>query len=119
MDFDLTEEQSMLKDSLNRLLADTYGFEQRRRHMAAPEGWSGEMWGRYAEMGLMALPFDEADGGLGGLDRGDHDRDGGDGPGAGAGALFPDRGAGRSHAALRAPARTSAPNTCRRSQTAR
>ena len=66
MDFDLTEEQSMLKDSLNRLLADTYGFEQRRRHMAAPEGWSGEMWGRYAEMGLMALPFDEADGGLGG-----------------------------------------------------
>jgi len=66
VDFDLTEEQSMLKDSLNRLLADTYGFEQRRRHMAAPEGWSGEMWGRYAEMGLMALPFDEADGGLGG-----------------------------------------------------
>ena len=66
MDFDLTEEQSMLKDSLNRLLADTYGFEQRKKYMAAPEGWSGEMWGRYAEMGLMALPFAEADRGLGG-----------------------------------------------------
>jgi pimeloyl-CoA dehydrogenase small subunit len=66
MDFDLTEEQSMLKDSLKRLLTDNYGFEQRRKYMAAAEGWSGEMWGRYAEMGLMALPFDEADGGLGG-----------------------------------------------------
>ena len=66
MDFDLTEEQSILKDSLQRLLADTYGFEQRRKYMETPEGWSGEMWGRYAEMGLMALPFAEADGGLGG-----------------------------------------------------
>jgi pimeloyl-CoA dehydrogenase small subunit len=66
MDFDLTEEQSMLKDSVQRLLADNYGFEERRKHMASPEGWSTEMWGRYAEMGLMALPFAEADGGLGG-----------------------------------------------------
>ena len=65
MDFDLSEEQSILKDSLDRLLADKYGFEERKRHMASPEGWSAEMWGRYAEMGLMALPFAEADGGLG------------------------------------------------------
>jgi pimeloyl-CoA dehydrogenase small subunit len=66
MDFDLTEEQSILKDSLDRLLADRYGFEDRKRHMAAPEGWSAQMWASYAEMGLMALPFAEADGGLGG-----------------------------------------------------
>lgn len=66
MDFDLTEEQSILKDSLDRLLADTYGFEERKRFMASPEGWSAEMWGRYAEMGLMALPFAEDDGGIGG-----------------------------------------------------
>lgn len=66
MDFDLTEEQSILRDSLDRLLAEHYGFEERRRIMASPEGFSGEMWGRYAEMGLMALPFAEADGGLGG-----------------------------------------------------
>ena len=66
MDFDLSEEQSILKDSLDRLLADNYGFEQRRKHMAAPEGWSAEMWSRYAEIGLMALPFAEADGGIGG-----------------------------------------------------
>ncbi|MGN6471734.1 MAG: acyl-CoA dehydrogenase family protein [Rhizobiaceae bacterium] len=66
MDFELSEEQSILKDSLARLLADNYGFEQRRKHMAAPEGWSAEMWGKYAEMGLMALPFAEEDGGIGG-----------------------------------------------------
>src|SRR5690606_1546003 len=66
MDFDLTGEQSILKDSLDRLLADRYGFEDRKRHMAAPEGWSAPMWASYAEMGLMALPFAEADGGLGG-----------------------------------------------------
>jgi pimeloyl-CoA dehydrogenase small subunit len=66
MDFEFSEEQSILKDSLARLLADNYGFEQRKKHMAAPEGWSADMWGKYAEMGLMALPFSEEDGGIGG-----------------------------------------------------
>lgn len=66
MDFDLTEEQSILKDSLDRLLAAGYGFEQRKRAMGSPEGWSAEMWRSYAEMGLMALPFSEEDGGIGG-----------------------------------------------------
>jgi pimeloyl-CoA dehydrogenase small subunit len=66
MDFDFTEEQSMLRDSLDRLLADKYDFEKRKAIMAQPEGWSAEMWNAYAEMGLMALPFAEEDGGLGG-----------------------------------------------------
>lgn len=66
MDFDLSEEQSILKDSLDRLLADRYGFEERKRHMASPEGWSADMWNAQAEMGLMALPFAEEDGGIGG-----------------------------------------------------
>ncbi|MAW86320.1 MAG: pimeloyl-CoA dehydrogenase small subunit [Phyllobacteriaceae bacterium] len=66
MDFDLSEEQSMLKDGLDRMLANEYGFESRRKHMAEPEGYSQAMWERYAEMGLMMLPFAEADGGLGG-----------------------------------------------------
>jgi pimeloyl-CoA dehydrogenase small subunit len=66
VDFDLSEEQSILKDSLERLLADRYGFEERKRHMASPEGWSADMWRQYAEMGLMALPFSEEEGGIGG-----------------------------------------------------
>ncbi len=66
MNFDLTEEQSILKDSLEKLLSDKYGFEERKRHMAAPEGWSADVWNALAEMGLMALPFAEEDGGIGG-----------------------------------------------------
>lgn len=66
MDFDFSDEQTLLKDQLDRLLADRYGFEERKRAMASPEGFSAEMWARYAEMGLMALPFAEDDGGIGG-----------------------------------------------------
>ncbi|MBX3531463.1 MAG: acyl-CoA dehydrogenase family protein [Rhizobiaceae bacterium] len=66
MDFDLSEEQSLLKDSIERLLKDRYGFEQRKAVLASAEGYSAEMWRGFAEMGLTALPFAEADGGLGG-----------------------------------------------------
>ena len=66
MDFDLTEEQRLLQDSLARLLADRYGFEQRKEYMKAPEGWSREMWSSYAELGLLGLPFSEEEGGFGG-----------------------------------------------------
>lgn len=66
MDFDLSEEQSILKDSITRLLADKYSFEDRNKYLASPEGWSPAVWNSFAEMGLMALPFAEADGGLGG-----------------------------------------------------
>jgi pimeloyl-CoA dehydrogenase small subunit len=66
MDFDLTEEQSLIRDQLDRLLSDRYGFEARKRYMEAPEGFGAEMWAAYAEMGLMALPFAEEHGGIGG-----------------------------------------------------
>jgi pimeloyl-CoA dehydrogenase small subunit len=66
MDFDLTEEQRLLQDSLARLLADRYGFEQRKEYMKSPEGWSREMWSSYAELGLLGLPFSEEEGGFGG-----------------------------------------------------
>lgn len=66
MDFDLTEDQTLLVDSVRRMLADQYGFEQRRAHMKSIEGWSTAMWSAYAEQGLLGLPFEEADGGFGG-----------------------------------------------------
>ena len=66
MDFDLTEEQRMLKDSVDRWIAENYSFEQRSRHMKCPEGWDREVWTQYAELGLLGLPFAEDDGGLGG-----------------------------------------------------
>ncbi len=66
MDFDLSEEQRLLKDSIDRLLADRYDFEQRKRFRQTDEGWSREIWSQYAELGLLALPFAEEHGGFGG-----------------------------------------------------
>ena len=66
MDFDLSEEQTMLKDSVERLLKDQYDFEARGKYRAGESGFSEKMWNQYAELGLLALPFAEEDGGIGG-----------------------------------------------------
>jgi pimeloyl-CoA dehydrogenase small subunit len=66
MDFEYTEEQRLLRESLDRLLGDSYEFAQRKAYMAAPEGFSRAMWAQYAELGLLGLPFAEAQGGFGG-----------------------------------------------------
>ena len=66
MDFEFTDEQRLLRDSVDRLLADHYGFAQRRGYLAEPEGWSTALWSRYAEQGLLGLPFAEEYGGFGG-----------------------------------------------------
>ena len=66
MDFDLTDEQRLLKDSVERLVADHYQFEQRKKYMAEPDGWSAAVWQQYAELGLLGLPFAEQYGGFGG-----------------------------------------------------
>ncbi|MGY3546273.1 pimeloyl-CoA dehydrogenase small subunit [Bradyrhizobium sp. USDA 4472] len=66
MDFDLTEEQRLLKDSIDGLLTDCYDFESRKKYMKEKGGWSRAVWGKLAEQGLLGLPFSEADGGFGG-----------------------------------------------------
>jgi pimeloyl-CoA dehydrogenase small subunit len=66
MDFTLTDEQRLLKESVERLLADRYGFDARQRFMSEPEGWSRALWRDYADLGLLALPFEEKHGGIGG-----------------------------------------------------
>jgi len=66
MDFDLSEEQRLLKESLDRLLGDRYAFERRKSYGQSPEGWSRELWGQYAELGLLGLPFAEQYGGSAG-----------------------------------------------------
>jgi pimeloyl-CoA dehydrogenase small subunit len=65
MDFDLTEEQRLLRDSVDGLLTDAYEFEQRKKYMKEKGGWSKAIWGKLAEQGLLGLPFAEADGGFG------------------------------------------------------
>ena len=66
MDFEFTEEQRLLRESLDRLLGDSYEFAQRKVYLAEPEGFSRAMWARYAELGLLGLPFAEEHGGFGG-----------------------------------------------------
>ncbi len=66
MDFALTEEQQILRHSVERLFADHYAFEARKRYMQEPEGWSRALWARYAELGLLGLPFAEEHGGSAG-----------------------------------------------------
>jgi pimeloyl-CoA dehydrogenase small subunit len=65
MDFDLSEEQRLLKESVDGLLGDSYDFEQRKKYMAEQGGWSKTIWNKLAEQGLLGLPFSEQDGGFG------------------------------------------------------
>ncbi|MBV8664452.1 MAG: acyl-CoA dehydrogenase family protein [Hyphomicrobiales bacterium] len=66
MDFDLSEEQRLLADNVARLLKDHYSFENRKTYQGTALGFSEELWRRYAELGLLGLPFSEEDGGFGG-----------------------------------------------------
>ena len=66
MDFRYTEEQQALQETLQRFIARDYGFEQRRKLVASPRGFSDEAWAQYAELGLLGLPFPEEYGGLNG-----------------------------------------------------
>jgi len=66
MDFDISDDQRLLKDSVERMLADRYDFETRNKYRKENNGFSKEMWAQFAELGLLALPFAEEDGGFGG-----------------------------------------------------
>src|ERR1700730_15058022 len=65
MDFDLSEEQRLLKESVDGLLGSSYDFDARKKYMAEKGGWSKAVWGKLAEQGLLGLPFSEDDGGFG------------------------------------------------------
>ena len=66
MDFSVTEEQSMLADSVARFIDHDYDFETRQKIAESELGYSADMWRTFAELGWTAVTFDEADGGLGG-----------------------------------------------------
>ena len=67
MDFNFTEEQTMLRDMLSRYLADTYTFDARQKVVHGGKGWNPAVWQAFAEeLGVLGAPFAEAHGGLGG-----------------------------------------------------
>ena len=65
MDIQFTDEQQLLRDSIQRLLRDRYDFDTRCKIIATEEGWSRKHWDAFAELGLLAAPFPEEYGGLG------------------------------------------------------
>jgi alkylation response protein AidB-like acyl-CoA dehydrogenase len=66
MHFQHTEERQMLADALGRFIAGEYGFATRTAVAASPEGYSPDLWQRFAELGAIGALFREADGGFGG-----------------------------------------------------
>jgi alkylation response protein AidB-like acyl-CoA dehydrogenase len=66
MDFNYSNEQMALQETLQRFIGRDYGFERRRELARSTLGFSAEAWAQYAELGLLSLPFPEEFGGLGG-----------------------------------------------------
>jgi alkylation response protein AidB-like acyl-CoA dehydrogenase len=66
MNFDLNDEQRLLAESVNRFIAEQYGFDERNKGMRGSQGWRPEIWRQMAELGLLGLPFSEEDGGFAG-----------------------------------------------------
>jgi alkylation response protein AidB-like acyl-CoA dehydrogenase len=66
MDFDYSEEQRLLADTLKRFLATHYTLDARAKIVASAAGYSEEVWAALADMGLLGVPFDPEYGGFGG-----------------------------------------------------
>lgn len=66
MNFNLSEEQNMLKDSISRFVQDKYDFDTRRKIVDSDEGFSRDNWKTFAELGWLSIPFTEDQGGFGG-----------------------------------------------------
>src|SRR5207237_900064 len=66
MDLTLSDEQRLLRESVDRFIAETYDADHRRRVASDPLGFSPEIWKQFAALGWLALPIEEAYGGLGG-----------------------------------------------------
>ncbi|MFS0736071.1 acyl-CoA dehydrogenase [Sphingomonas sp. 1P06PA] len=65
MNFDLDDQQLMLRDLVARFAADRYDIDKRARYRRSPEGFAAENWAMLAELGLLGLPFSEDLGGIG------------------------------------------------------
>lgn len=66
MDFSFTDEQQMLRDGVGKFLEKSYDFDKRQKLVNSDAPWSDAAWQQFAEFGLLALPFSEEQGGLGG-----------------------------------------------------
>ncbi|MCR9104637.1 MAG: acyl-CoA dehydrogenase [Gammaproteobacteria bacterium] len=66
MDFNLSEEQALIRDSIERFVAENYEFDKRNATVAMEHGFSSAHWQQFAELGWLSIPFAEEHGGFGG-----------------------------------------------------
>ena len=66
MNFDYSEEQQLLANSVNQFIAKDYTFEARKAMLDSSTGYSEQVWATFAEMGLLGLPFPSEYGGFSG-----------------------------------------------------
>jgi hypothetical protein len=66
MNFNLSEEQTMIQDSIARFVQDNYELDQRNAVVAQEHGFSADHWQQFAELGWLSIPFAEEYGGFGG-----------------------------------------------------
>ena len=66
MNFDLSEEQVLIRDSIARFVEDTYSFDQRNATVDQEHGFSTAHWQQFADLGWLSIPFAEEHGGFGG-----------------------------------------------------
>lgn len=66
MDFSFSEEQTLLRNSVSKYIADNYSYEAWRKFTRNETGRDPKQWAQFAELGLFAAPLPEANGGLGG-----------------------------------------------------
>jgi alkylation response protein AidB-like acyl-CoA dehydrogenase len=66
MNFNYSEEQTLLKDSVSKFVANDYDYETRQKHINMSSGYDDNTWNTFAELGWLCVPFSEEDGGIGG-----------------------------------------------------
>ena len=66
MNFDFSEEQQMLRDSVSRYVQNEYDFAERSKIVASEQGMSPEAWKMFIDLGWLSIPFAEELGGYGG-----------------------------------------------------
>ena len=66
MDFSFSEEQTLLKESIERFIQNDYGFNERQQTVKSEADFNVGHWQTFAELGWLAVPFAEEDGGFGG-----------------------------------------------------
>lgn len=66
MDFNLSDEQKLIRNAVDKFIRNDYSFDARKKVLALENGFNPEHWRQFADMGWLGIPFSEDQGGLGG-----------------------------------------------------